>query len=246
MNQTLGIDEVGRGALVGPISLGGVAINLELPRFCNHFLEGQTTFGNFEDLKIARDSKKLSPKNRQKISEIIQQYDFKRLVLSASNNLIDRFGIGICLSHLLVILVSVFLQNINENELEIIADGQIKILEELNPDLVNKIILENNLKIKEEFIKSINQNIWTKDIILKKENKADDKYLSIALASILAKVQRDNYMTKIDKSFPEFDWKNNKGYGSKNNRIAIQKNITNPFLRQSFLGNLKKSQTIIL
>ena len=44
--------------------------------------------------------------------------------------------------------------------------------------------------------------------------KGDDRYLSIAAASIVAKVYRDNYMQKIHDECPEFGWKSNKGYPS--------------------------------
>lgn len=53
--------------------------------------------------------------------------------------------------------------------------------------------------------------------------KGDGKYLSIAAASILAKTYRDEYMCKIDKEFPEYKWKKNKGYPTKEHRTAIAK-----------------------
>lgn len=51
--------------------------------------------------------------------------------------------------------------------------------------------------------------------------KGDNKFLSIAAASILAKVYRDNLMKKLDKDFPEYDWKNNVGYPTPKHRTAI-------------------------
>jgi len=53
--------------------------------------------------------------------------------------------------------------------------------------------------------------------------KGDGKYLSIAAASILAKTYRDEYMQKLDKEYPNYMWKNNKGYGTKAHREAILK-----------------------
>lgn len=53
--------------------------------------------------------------------------------------------------------------------------------------------------------------------------KGDGKYLSIAAASILAKVERDRYMDKLHDEFPQYNWKKNKGYGTKEHVEAIRK-----------------------
>lgn len=57
----------------------------------------------------------------------------------------------------------------------------------------------------------------------------------ISLASVVAKVQRDHYMVALHKKHPHYDWHLNKGYGTLAHRIAIQKNGTTSFHRQSFL-----------
>jgi ribonuclease HII len=44
--------------------------------------------------------------------------------------------------------------------------------------------------------------------------KGDGKYASIAAASILAKTHRDEYMLQLHEQFPQYGWKNNKGYGT--------------------------------
>jgi len=64
--------------------------------------------------------------------------------------------------------------------------------------------------------------------------KGDAKYLSIAAASILAKTYRDEYMAKIDKEFPEYQWKKNKGYPTKSHRVAIAKHGPTQYHRKSF------------
>jgi ribonuclease HII len=51
--------------------------------------------------------------------------------------------------------------------------------------------------------------------------KGDEKYLSIAAASVLAKTYRDEYMVGIHEAYPEYGWKNNKGYPSKHHRDTI-------------------------
>lgn len=68
--------------------------------------------------------------------------------------------------------------------------------------------------------------------------KGDDKYLPIAAASIVAKVLRDEYMTNIDKTFPEYKWKSNKGYGSKEHIEKILKEGTTYYHRKSFLKKI--------
>ena len=64
--------------------------------------------------------------------------------------------------------------------------------------------------------------------------KGDGKYLSIAAASILAKTYRDSIMKNIDLKFPEYNWRKNKGYPTKEHRQAIRKYGPTIYHRQSF------------
>lgn len=64
--------------------------------------------------------------------------------------------------------------------------------------------------------------------------KGDDKYLSIAAASVLAKVTRDNYMIKLDKKYPNYQWFSNKGYPTNAHREGIIQNGLTPEHRKSF------------
>lgn len=64
--------------------------------------------------------------------------------------------------------------------------------------------------------------------------KGDDKYLSIAAASILAKVARDQYMKRIDKKHPQYHWMSNKGYPTKAHRSAIAETGVTKYHRMSF------------
>ncbi|SNR74301.1 ribonuclease HII [Lutibacter flavus] len=64
--------------------------------------------------------------------------------------------------------------------------------------------------------------------------KGDAKFMSIAAASVLAKTYRDEFMRKIDLEFPNYCWKKNKGYPTKQHRDAIREfGITN-YHRKSF------------
>ena len=61
-----------------------------------------------------------------------------------------------------------------------------------------------------------------KDIPYQTIIKGDSKYLSIAAASVLAKTYRDDYMEEIHLDFPDYNWKKNKGYPTKEHRNAIR------------------------
>lgn len=64
--------------------------------------------------------------------------------------------------------------------------------------------------------------------------KGDSKYLSIAAASVLAKTYRDIYMNTIHEEFPMYNWKQNKGYPTKEHREAIKKYGITKYHRKSF------------
>tara|TARA_B100000902_G_C27295117_1_gene909435 strand:+ start:964 stop:1551 length:588 start_codon:yes stop_codon:yes gene_type:complete len=64
--------------------------------------------------------------------------------------------------------------------------------------------------------------------------RGEDKSKAIALASIIAKVSRDNYMIKMSDKYPEYDFANNKGYGTLKHRQAIQKYGLTDLHRASF------------
>ena len=64
--------------------------------------------------------------------------------------------------------------------------------------------------------------------------KGDGKFLSIAAASVLAKTYRDKYMVKIHEEFPMYNWKQNKGYPTKEHRAAIKKYGVTKYHRKSF------------
>lgn len=73
--------------------------------------------------------------------------------------------------------------------------------------------------------------------------KGDATYYSIAAASILAKVARDEYMKYLSSNTPVYDWANNKGYGSKKHRAAIVEHGVTEYHRMSFLGNILPKNT---
>jgi ribonuclease HII len=64
--------------------------------------------------------------------------------------------------------------------------------------------------------------------------QGDAHYASIAAASILAKTYRDDFMHNLHSDFPEYKWITNKGYGTKEHRLAIEQFGLTPYHRRSF------------
>jgi len=64
--------------------------------------------------------------------------------------------------------------------------------------------------------------------------KGDAKFMSIAAASVLAKTYRDDIMKELDIKFPDYHWKNNKGYPTKQHRKAIAEIGSNKHHRKTF------------
>ena len=162
-----GVDEVGRGPLVGPV----VAACCILPEKFN--LDGLT------------DSKKISEKKRD--------YYFEEIKKQAIS-----YGIGIVSA---------------------------KKIDEVNIYEATKIAMKeaiNNMPIKPEHIlidaMPLDLDIPTTSII-----KGDLKSITISAASVLAKVTRDRMLYELDEKYPMYDFKNNKGYGTKKHLEAIDK-----------------------
>lgn len=162
-----GIDEVGRGPLVGPVVTAAVI----LPR-------------DFYDERI-NDSKKLTEKKRELLYDVIME---------------NAVSVGIGISS------------------EDVID-EINILEATKKAMIEAV---NNLSVKPEhlLIDAVKLNI---DIPQTSIIKGDAKSESIAAASIIAKVTRDRMMVELDKKHPEYDFKHNKGYGTKKHIEAIEK-----------------------
>ena len=74
--------------------------------------------------------------------------------------------------------------------------------------------------------------------------KGDGLYASIAAASILAKTYRDEYMHQLHREFVYYGWNNNKGYGTLEHRLSIEKNGLCKYHRKSF--NIYATQDTLL
>ena len=80
--------------------------------------------------------------------------------------------------------------------------------------------------------------------------KGDTLSISIAAASIIAKTKRDAYMVEMDKVYPVYDFKNNKGYGTKKHLKALEQFGFCPIHRKTFnpvrtmVSELKKKEKV--
>jgi len=167
INYIAGVDEVGRGPLIGPV----VAAAVILPK--NYILDGLT------------DSKKLSEKKRDKFYEIINH---------------DAIAIGVGI--------------IDE-----------KIIDEVNIYEASKLAMIdaiNSLKVKPEHVlidaMPLDLEMPSTSII-----KGDAKSLTIAAASVIAKVTRDRMMYELDEKYPEYGFGSHKGYPTKKHVEALKK-----------------------
>ena len=177
-----GTDEVGRGCLAGPVVAAAVILK--------------------EDISGLTDSKKISPKKREFLADLISKNSFFAYGV-VSNNKIDKINI---LNASLLAMKRAIL-NLPIKPALVLVDG----------------IYKPNL------------NIPMKTII-----GGDSIEDAISAASIIAKVYRDNLMIEYNKKYPDYNFKKNKGYGTKEHFFAIQQKGICTIHRKSFKGVLNK------
>jgi ribonuclease HII len=105
----------------------------------------------------------------------------------------------------------------------------------MHNSLDNLKVKPNHLLVDGDYFNQYNETPHTCVI------KGDNTYYSIAAASILAKVTRDEYMKEQHLLHPKYSWDTNKGYGSKVHREAIIEHGITPQHRDSFLKNILQS-----
>lgn len=164
-----GVDEVGRGPLIGPV----VAACVVLPK--NFKLEG------------LNDSKKLSEKKRN---------EFYKYIIENSLT----YGVGII---------------------------EPKIIDEVNIYEATKLAMKQAINKAQEKVNIEHVLIDAMPLELEIEStsiiKGDAKSISIAAASVIAKVTRDKMMYDLDTKYPQYDFKSHKGYPTKKHVEAIYK-----------------------
>ena len=177
-NYVCGFDEVGRGAIAGPVVVASVF------------------FYNYSDIPNGiRDSKKISSD--------------KRLILYKKIKKIAIVGLGIVMPNII--------DKIGISKATNLAAKQ-SIPQHLS---IKKYLLDGNIKI--------DTNKSVKNII-----KGDENYVSIAAASIIAKVTRDKIMVNKNKENNRYKWDKNKGYGTKDHLLAIKNYGITYYHRKSF------------
>lgn len=174
--------------------------------------------GLIEELSCLNDSKKLSKKRREELFEIILRNTINSTVCIEVEE-IEKINI---LNASLKAMKLACENVINEVKRKSSADGGILVL------------VDGNKNIK-------NFNYPQKFSI-----KGDSKSASIAAASILAKVSRDRYMQKLDEQFPQYNWKQNAGYLTKEHLEAIEKYGITPVHRKSFLKGRNTNQLSLM
>ena len=165
-----GVDEVGRGPLIGNV----VAACCVLPK--DFKLEGLT------------DSKKLSEKKRNEYYDYIIKHSLAYAVGQVSPSEIDKINIYEASRKAMMIAIK-------------------KVMKQIKLDYV----LTDAMPLPDLDIPHL-------PII-----KGDAKSITIAAASVIAKVTRDRQMYKLDKKYPMYDFKSNKGYPTKKHIEAIKK-----------------------
>jgi ribonuclease HII len=161
---------------------------------------------NFSN-NLLTDSKLLSEKNRFALRPIIMNEAISCSVTHIEPLIIDEINI---LNASLKAMQETILK-LNKIPQHIIVDGNRPLISKgSHSNTIGKVFTIEEL----DLIKSIPST----SII-----KGDSKFLSIAAASVLAKTYRDDYMDLIHEEFPMYNWKQNKGYPTKEHRAAILK-----------------------
>ena len=168
MKIIAGVDEVGRGSLIGPVYAAAVILS------------------NSINKKIIKDSKKLSKNKREKLSNYIKKNSIWSIG-KASVKEIEK--INILNASLLAMKRAIV--KLDKKPTLVLIDG-------------NKVPKITNYKLNSVI-------------------KGDQKIPSISAASILAKVTRDNLISKLGKKYKGYYWDLNFGYGTKQHLKAIKK-----------------------
>ena len=183
----VGIDEVGRGAIFGPV-FSAVVVLTEKNKF---------TLKQFG----VTDSKKLTPKKRKLLFPQILLLSSDYGIGQSSAREVDKLGIRVA-TELSMIRA---LKKLKEKPSELLIDGPL-LLRPWN---------------------GIQKNIVS----------GDSKFISIASASIVAKVSRDNLMERLEKKYSGYLIFKNKGYGTREHLLIIKENGITNLHRKSFLKN---------
>jgi ribonuclease HII len=196
-----GVDEVGRGALAGPVSVGIAVVDLVSQK----------------PLSGVRDSKLLSPAERERLEPLVRNWSVASAVGHASAAEIDALGI----------IAALRLAG-TRAWLDVLATG-------ITPDVVLLDGSHNWLSPAEQpslFDDSTSDASCSAPVHTRV--KADMQCLSVAAASVIAKVERDEQMRRLHTEFPDFGWDINKGYATSLHRDVLRAAGPTPYHRVSW------------
>lgn len=206
-----GADEVGRGALAGPVSVGIVVVDAS----------AQKPLGG------VKDSKLLSAEAREKLVPKIQDWAIGHAVGHASAAEIDALGL----------MSAMRLAGTRAWSALLAAGVRAEVL-----------ILDGNhdwLSASQLSIFDAPEGVGSGvDVPVQTLIKADLTCLSVAAASVLAKVERDAVLTALDVDFPDFGWKVNKGYATSGHRAAIDRKGASEWHRRTWQLGSKASPVV--
>ena len=167
---------------------------------------------------ILNDSKQLSEKNREKLRPIIEQQAISFAVTHLDHAVIDEINI-----------LNASIKAMQECVLKLKPQPEYIIIDGNAPFIHKNGIKNKGGRIFTDIEIDILNSIPNTSIV-----KGDSKFMSIAAASILAKTYRDEYMNTIHEEFPMYNWKQNKGYPTKEHREAIRKYGVTKYHRLTF------------
>lgn len=196
-----GMDEVGRGALAGPVSVGVVVVRLgpdDAATAAGTDVAGQEPVPAHP---AVRDSKALSPARREALVAQIRDWAAAAAVGHASPAEIDELGLSVALGVAGRRAWSQVVQSLGGRQPALVLDGR--------DDWLSRVPARWCAGLAEPPSRVVMQV------------KADAGCVSVAAASILAKVERDRLMGELDERFPGYGWAGNKGYGSAGHRRAL-------------------------
>lgn len=226
-----GIDEVGRGCFAGPVVAAAVAFapnsNYQIP-ITNQIQNSKLKISK-RNLIIINDSKKLTKIQREIAAKWIKENCLAWGIGEASVSTINRIGIVKATGMAFRKGIKMANERLNKN---IYIDPRLR----GNDRCIDYLLIDAFYVPHVRGLRRKNQ----KALI-----KGDSKSISIAAASILAKVYRDELMEKIGKRqrYKKYDWVSNKGYGTKKHLEAIRLHGTNGYHRRQFVETYLKKLT---
>lgn len=208
-----GLDEAGRGALAGPVSVGLVV-------FPPAFFASAPDSDEARFLAALDDSKKLSQAARERLLPEVYRFATFASCVMMSSKAVDRMGINPATEQAMIVLVRRAAKALGTGRAEWSADqGGLTLLVDGNYRF-HRLPAEPAVRA------------------VRTEIKGDSRIASIAAASILAKVLRDRRMDRFDRIFPGYGFAVHKGYGTELHRRSMARLGLTPAHRKSYGSQL--------